>query len=317
MKTWTNTNHNGDLNECDRVEFTFRGKTVSYTVQSNHLGSETGNDIIFQWLGLNPHKFASNEYGYDAMNARSGNWPESRARDMDALTFLVLGLYEEIARQEKRGEVKKSPEVKEKSHILSLGDHVNFILNGYTYHYIICATHLNESTGENNRIFQMLNLTKEQMGRWASKCYGYFHNTGQWPESKYGDYVGLTNFVNDITRVVREVNSLIEQEDCEIDDIDVLKIIFSPPPEHLRYKPVMDGNALREFLSKESERKKSTPNSSSNNQLNQLTNGNTIKVSRLTPSIRRGEKKRGRIVRGKTNRVATKLGYLSNGTIFG
>lgn len=312
MKTWTiNNMGNSPIAKGDTVIFFFQGKEIKYTVNSNHLASDKGNGVIFYLLKLNIFEFASKAYKYPAVNIAPENWPECALDDMKALSRLVRALYEEIDDQEiKSVPVERLIEEKAvKPYQYGKGDHVQFHLDGTTYDFNIVSTHLSGAGCYNGILFDVFHLDEEQKENWASMHYGYSAKSGEWPESKPNDYAALNRFIIDIRRVIKDVNYLIDQEDYDISDINIIEIIRGKIGR-------FDSNKLNTPW-RSTKLKKSPTNSSSNNQLNQLTNGNTIKVSRLTPSIRRGEKKRGCIVRGKTGRTTIKFGYLSNGTISG
>lgn len=87
------------LNITDEVIFIYDNEKYHYRVEKNHLSSSslTDNDVIFTVLGLDPNDTATKQYEY---NHRGGRWPEAISYDFEALTRLVLFLFEEIERRE-------------------------------------------------------------------------------------------------------------------------------------------------------------------------------------------------------------------------
>jgi hypothetical protein len=82
----------GNTLKCDdRVIF---GAGREYIVYANHLCNDNGhNSEIFQQLNIvKEHHLADIVYGYDAN--RAGSWPSTKDNDYEALTRLVLVLFQ-------------------------------------------------------------------------------------------------------------------------------------------------------------------------------------------------------------------------------
>ena len=99
----------------DKVIFNIPKCNIFYTVRDDFLDC-TGreNSAIFNELGLDKSSFSSKHYGYDL---KCGDWPCSHTNDYEALTRLVIALYEEIERQDpsKKPVSEPSKEISEKS----------------------------------------------------------------------------------------------------------------------------------------------------------------------------------------------------------
>ena len=84
----------------DRVKFTFNdGIELTYEVSHTFLNNvdRCDNSLVFRKLGMTTNKekyaFASKIYGYET---DTGMWPETEEDDFEALTKLVIALYELI-----------------------------------------------------------------------------------------------------------------------------------------------------------------------------------------------------------------------------
>lgn len=89
---------------------------------------------------------------------------------------------------------------------LGLWDRVDFSIDGEVLHYEVNNNHLNGSRISNNAIFDKLGISPfDKRIDYASSIYGYRSGGGAWPESKEGDYVGLT-------RLVKALYELIENK---------------------------------------------------------------------------------------------------------
>ena len=79
------------LAEQDEVVFFYKGVTYKYRVNHNHLSHNGSNEKIFRVLGLQKYTLATQIYGYTSVD---GDWPQSNMYDFEALTKLVLKLFE-------------------------------------------------------------------------------------------------------------------------------------------------------------------------------------------------------------------------------
>ena len=98
----TNSNykilHEKPLQYDDIVYFTYNNDTYRYAVRVSYLSNTKGrNDVIFVVLQLNKRHVATKAYGYESGD---GFWPECKNSDYDALTRLVIFLFEEIEKRE-------------------------------------------------------------------------------------------------------------------------------------------------------------------------------------------------------------------------
>ena len=75
-----------------KVVFTIKDKIYTYEVFSSYLSSRDPhpNDQIFKDLELDPYKFCSDCYNYEA---DCGAWPTSKNKDYAALTRVVEALF--------------------------------------------------------------------------------------------------------------------------------------------------------------------------------------------------------------------------------
>lgn len=90
----------------DRVYF----GAIYYQVESKYLSFKRTNEYpigsnasIFEVLGLKKNTFCSEHYRYPDTG---GGWPECNNKDMDALTRVILALYEEISKLDKTHYIK-------------------------------------------------------------------------------------------------------------------------------------------------------------------------------------------------------------------
>ena len=80
------------LKQNQKVCFTIKDKIYTYEVFSSYLNSKNShpNDQIFKDLELDPYKFCSDCYDYEA---DCGAWPTSKNKDYAALTRVVEALF--------------------------------------------------------------------------------------------------------------------------------------------------------------------------------------------------------------------------------
>jgi len=89
------------LNEIEDIFFNVNGKEVRYNISDNlnYLkcifdNRKVQNDKIFEMLNIsNKHEFCRRHYGYEP---KSGNWPEAKLGDFEALIRLIKALYARI-----------------------------------------------------------------------------------------------------------------------------------------------------------------------------------------------------------------------------
>lgn len=90
--------HENPLNLYDTVYFIYNNIKYVYKVYENYLSNTKGyNDAIFADLKLSKKQVAAEAYGY---SCGDGQWPEYRMYDYEALTRLVIFLFEEIEKRE-------------------------------------------------------------------------------------------------------------------------------------------------------------------------------------------------------------------------
>ena len=88
---------------------------------------------------------------------------------------------------------------------LRLWDRVDFSIDGEVLHYEVNNNYLNGSRISNNAIFDKLGISPfDKRIDYASSIYGYRSGGGAWPESKEGDYVGLTRLVKALYELIRK-----------------------------------------------------------------------------------------------------------------
>lgn len=82
----------------DIIRFTYNQKIHTYEVKENYLHNYKGrNDSIFIELELDKYLEATKAYGYPCGD---GLWPEYNNQDYQALTRIVIFLFEEIEKRE-------------------------------------------------------------------------------------------------------------------------------------------------------------------------------------------------------------------------
>lgn len=92
-----------------------------------------------------------------------------------------------------------------KNYTLRLYDHVVFFIDGDELEYEVVGDHLMGLKIPNNKIFDKLGfLSFDERHNYASSIYGYCSDTGSWPSSKEGDYVGLTRLVKALYELIRK-----------------------------------------------------------------------------------------------------------------
>jgi hypothetical protein len=90
--------HENPLKNGDIVKFIYNNIEYIYIVKNCYLGiSGETNSVIFTNLQLNKYKVSTEAYGY---TCDYGSWPECKIHDYEALTRLVIFLFEEIEKRE-------------------------------------------------------------------------------------------------------------------------------------------------------------------------------------------------------------------------
>jgi predicted DNA-binding ArsR family transcriptional regulator len=180
---------------------------------------------------------------------------------------------------------------------LKENDKVIFIVNGKYLVYTVRDNHLSKSgVTTNSTIFELLDLDKY---KYCSEKYRYNTESGSWPYYKYKDFNAATNLVLALFELcdIRE----LEKESKEDEEIELYD---SEEDEEIDRK-----NKTPEKLS---DKLNLSTNIKSENE-----NGKIIKTQRVTPSVVRGEKRRGHTVQGKNSRTAITGGHLGYRTITG
>ena len=92
------TLHKNSLGYGDIIRFMYNHKVYTYEVRKNYLhNSKSHNDEIFNELELNTYSTTTKIYGYQSGD---GVWPEYHDQDYQAITRLVIFLFEEIEKRE-------------------------------------------------------------------------------------------------------------------------------------------------------------------------------------------------------------------------
>lgn len=279
-----------NLQQHDVVIFTVDDDEIKYVVNSNHLAEIDGiNSAIFNVLGIeNKYKYCSKYYGYPTFD---GAWPVFKNGDFVAATELVYALFKEC---EKKPPAKPA---KRKYRLYSIGDTVIFDLpDGETVRYRVEKNYLSAEHGGNYLLFTRLGLSREQREKWAGLSYGTHRSEGDWPYYEEDNMEQISKFIFEI----KEIISNIKLHD---DDVDIWEKI-----QDYYWKNIQDYY------------KGKTPTinkTSINVNQNQIENGKIIKIKRITPSVVRGERKRGSIIQGKNCRTSVTSGYIGHRTITG
>lgn len=86
---------------------------------------------------------------------------------------------------------------------LNYDDHVVFFIDNDVLEYEVVGDHLMGIKIPNNKIFDKLGfLSFDERHNYASSIYGYCSDTGSWPSSREGDYVGLTKLVKSLYELI-------------------------------------------------------------------------------------------------------------------
>ena len=86
---------------------------------------------------------------------------------------------------------------------LQLDDIVIFTIKKEILKYYVYSKFLNHDV-HNNRIFDILELNKNDKDKLAEKIYGYEINSGDWPESKKNDFPALTRLVKELYLIIEK-----------------------------------------------------------------------------------------------------------------
>ena len=92
----------------ENITFTINGRTYNYTLCSTYYSySSSGNDVIFNELGVDKDLFCSKVYGYEALY---GSWPEWRDGDNEAPIKIVKAIREKIKERESMSKSESTTE---------------------------------------------------------------------------------------------------------------------------------------------------------------------------------------------------------------
>lgn len=285
VKRLTTTN----LRQHDVVIFTVDDDEIKYVVDSNHLAAIDGiNSAIFNVLGIeNKYKYCSKYYWYPTFD---GAWPVFKNGDFAAATELVYALFMEC---EKKSSPKpynpaEAKPAKRKYRLYSIGDTVIFDLpDGETVRYRVEKNYLSAEHGGNYLLFTRLGLSREQREKWAGLSYGTHTSEGDWPYYEEDNMEQISKFIFEIKEIISDIELH--------DDVDIWKKI----QDYYKGKtPTINKTSI-------------------NVNQNQIENGKIIKIKRITPSVVRGERKRGSIIQGKNCRTSVTSGYIGHRTITG
>ncbi len=91
----------------------------------------------------------------------------------------------------------------EQKRTLEIGDKVYFTIRGEIVKCTVYRQYLNVEAGCNDKIFDILNINKEEL---AEKAYGYPLpiKDGYWPFSNKDDYPALTRLVKELYKIIEE-----------------------------------------------------------------------------------------------------------------
>lgn len=78
---------------------------------------------------------------------------------------------------------------------LQQGDRIVFKVEDKEYEYTVSDSFLNYPRGDNDAIFDALEIGREQKLELASELYGYRSDQGDWPEYKSTDFAAATRLV--------------------------------------------------------------------------------------------------------------------------
>lgn len=289
FKRLTTTN----LRQHDVVIFTVDDNKIKYVVNSDHLAEINGGDgAIFKVLDIeNKHRYCSIYYDYQTSD---GAWPVFKNGDFAAATELVYELFMECVKKfpPKPYTTTEAEPAKRKYPLYSIRDTVIFYLpDGKTVRYRVEKNHLSTGCGENYLLFTRLGLSQEQREKWAELSYGTHRSKGGWPYYEEDNMEQISKFIFEI----KEIISDIEFDDDTAKYINVWKNI----QDYYKGKtPTINKTSI-------------------NVNQNQIENGKIIKIKRITPSVVRGERKRGSIIQGKNCRTSVTSGYIGYRTITG
>lgn len=304
--------YDSSLKEGDIVVFTLCDKTYSYRVSDTHLANSQGlNCEIFDDLNIqDTYKYCSKRYGYASYN---GSWPAFKHKDFKAATNLVLSLFKSCEIKSKAAKKVTKATKKEivsysterKARLLQYGDKVFFNLpDGKKLEYSVKRNYLEYYKEDNNSIlFDSLSLSEGQKYQWAAWGYGEITNSGKWPEFASDNFGTITSWVIDIHEILQLIKDAQEKYEDEDEEI-------------ITYHEFVWGIICNYYKNKTPEKLSDKSNLSTNIKL-ENENGKIIKIQRVTPSVVRGEKRRGHTVQGKNSRTSVTGGYLGYRTITG
>jgi hypothetical protein len=207
--TWdngfTNTYRDEDLEPYDtstseleeNITFTVNGRTFNYTLCSTYYSyTSSGNDVIFNELGVDKDLFCSKVYGYEALD---GSWPEWKYGDNEAPIKIIRAIREKIKEMESEPKIDVAEQPEE---------NVTFTVNGETYNYVLIGMdryYFNNTCGNNETIFNVLGVDKH---RFCSEAYGYEAYAGGWPEWRKGDNEAPIKIVKAIREKIKQLESM-------------------------------------------------------------------------------------------------------------
>ena len=238
--------------------------------------------------------------------------------------------------------------IKCKPTLLQLDDRVWFDINGKEFEYTVQNSYLSKTGGDNSAVFDELGMDFDERMEFAGDAFGYGTNGGNWPYSSKEDFAAQTRLVNALYDKIEGRKKSVYPEGLEptvkyipkgiintcstsIDGpsirqdatglpflgmgaqwTDHMHPPMHPPTNFRCLTPTMtqtDFEKIKEQLL-------SSTNKSSTN-LKQTQNGRTIAVSKITPTVIRGEERTGHSVRGKESRTSIRSGYLGYSEIIG
>ena len=92
-------------------------------------------------------------------------------------------------------------------------DYVYFTVADKVYEYKVSGSFLNYPRGDNDAVFDALEIGREQKLELASQHYGYRSDQGDWPEYRGGDFAAATRLVKALYDLCNIYNTKKEHEE--------------------------------------------------------------------------------------------------------
>jgi len=285
--TWTIDNFDvmpRPLNYDDKVEFIINSTLLRYDVRDNFLQYEgDGNDIVFNLLGIGKYEFASIHYGYHSNN---GGWPVAKMRDFKALTNLVCALFELIIEREGRRKLKtpKSPKK---------------LNTGIKKHYnIIDDLSDLSSVGELN-VDDIVNFRFDHNIFTYTVKSSYLFNKYVENSEVFISPQGMGLTFNEMVEFVSNSYGYLEDDPTDHSWPECRKGDFKALTNLVRdiYRSIPSYKVKSNKLNTNTKTEK---------------HGKIIEVQRITPTVIKGERRRGSTISSGQCKITVGIGHLSN-----